>query len=362
MYRGYTMLTKTLVLPIAGKSERYGGFPKWQLRHPLGGIMLSKAIGGIYEQFDRVIVIMLEEQATPRAVEQIFNNFTDLFGDLIDPPVLEICRIEKSNNQPDTVFQGLQLANAKKPVGSFFVKDCDNYFQVEEISGNCVAYAYLEDYPEVEASNKSYIAFDDFDHISNIVEKKVISSKFCVGGYGFASYDTFIEAYRPSDKSDYHLSHLIYTSMLLDQRYTGIECKKYLDWGTRQDWEAYTRQFATLFVDLDGVLCFNSAPDYVPFHGDTAWMEKNIAYLKSLDQDKIKIWITTSRPNYMRDEIVHKLIQDNIPFEGLITGLPHAQRILVNDIRSSSDRSSAIAINCARDCDNHLAEELERIL
>ena len=47
------------------------------------------------------------------------------------------------------------------------------------------AYFDLNDMDDINARTKSYVDLDVNDVVTNIVEKKVISSTFSSGGYGF---------------------------------------------------------------------------------------------------------------------------------------------------------------------------------
>lgn len=321
--------------------------------------MLSASVHGIRSQFDRVVVVALSEHATLYAssIEQIMNN---LFEEFNFKP--EIYFIKETRNQPMTVVEGISQANVFKVIeGQIVVKDCDNYFSLpKEIKGNCVIYANLEDYQGIDAYNKSYISMNSLGVVTTIVEKQVISGSFCVG-YAFDDFQTILSAWKASSVEDYHMSHLIYNSMLkYSIDYIGVKCQDYLDWGTQQEWDRYTEQFGTIVLDIDGVLCYNSAPDYSPYHNETKWLEKNAEYLRRIDYRKLTIILTTSRPEYCRTETVDKLIDSNIPFDYLIMGLPHAKRILVND-RLPGSVDTAASFNLDRDVDGQLITALKSI-
>ena len=78
---------------------------------------------------------------------------------------------------------------------SFFIKDSDNYFKFEPINGNNIAYIKLDKIDLVNAGAKSYISINNFDEVEQIAEKKVISDKFCCGGYGCSSSTEFLKTY-----------------------------------------------------------------------------------------------------------------------------------------------------------------------
>ena len=95
--------------------------------------------------------------------------------------------------------------------GPIFIKDCDNYFLESRVSGNFVSTYDLNNMDLVRASNKSFVIVNDKGFLVNIVEKRVVSSEFNVGGYGFESASVFLHYYEKlSDHSDLYISHIIF--------------------------------------------------------------------------------------------------------------------------------------------------------
>lgn len=361
----------SLVLPIAGKSTRFNGKPKWLERHPHGGIMLSASIAGIVHLFDHVFIIALEEQLEEykEAVSQIEYGMK-LVGNLTNEDYTLI-KIKSSNSQPQTVYQGIGkhiLDNGLEDIGEFMVKDCDNYFEIDDffisLEDNFVVYAKLTDYPTVIPTNKSFITTaNNVKEIINIVEKRVVSDKFVVGGYGFSSFFDFSDAYLniPSSDNEAHMSHVVFQSMLDNVKFKAVECRSYLDWGTQDDWQRYCKEFATVFIDIDGVLFYNSAPDREPLHCTTDPMFDNIAFLRQLIlSDKVTAIFTTSRTEQYRYGTMRQLQELGLEPKHLIMNLPHAQRILINDTKNHID--TAHAINIQRDRDGDLQLHLKSIL
>jgi hypothetical protein len=76
---------------------------------------------------------------------------------------------------------------------------------------------------------------------------------------------------------------------------------------------------------------------------------KNIECLRKLFNDrKTHIIITTSRPEEFYNETVTELSRNKIPYDRLIMGLPHSQRIVINDFANSNKYPSCSAINIPR--------------
>ncbi len=82
----------------------------------------------------------------------------------------------------------------------YFIKDSDGFYRCDVEERNQVAYFDLNDMDDINARTKSYVDLDVNDVVTNIVEKKVISSTFSSGGYGLqmrkSSAKTFRKNYR----------------------------------------------------------------------------------------------------------------------------------------------------------------------
>jgi hypothetical protein len=136
--------------------------------------------------------------------------------------------------------------------------------------------------------------------------------------------------------------------------FKGIEVVEYEDWGTLEEWRKYTDSFATLFVDVDGVIVINENPlgkssDWSSFRPITP----NVEYLLELSKEGRKqIVFTTSRSEKHR-EILNKCLNDAgfISFS-LLMGLSHAKRYLVNDFAPTNRYPTAISINLPRNDEN----------
>ena len=101
-----------------------------------------------------------------------------------------------------------------------------------------------------------------------------------------------------------------------------------------------------MFVDIDGTLVKNSSHHFPPYIGSGEPLKDNIAALNELyDNGKARIILTTSRPERYRQTTCEELERKGIRFDQLVMGLPHSQRILINDFAKSNEYTSAEAIN-----------------
>lgn len=338
---------KTLILPVAGSSSRFPGMrPKWLLTMPDGKLMVEKAVENLdMSDYDKVVVVCraehLKEYLTDASLAAILEG--------IGHPEVEVCALQASTScQSETVAVALRQAGVE---GAFFVKDCDNKFHVRWGGGNEVAVVDLHKFGLVDAKSKSYVGVDGLGYITNIVEKEVISSYFCCGGYGFDSAEAFL-CHFDSIKSneEVYISHVIY-SMLMDgkESFRVNQAEHYVDWGTLREFRHYTRSFMTVFCDVDGVLLYNGSK-----FGKAGWRTEpiieNLAAIARLQSaGLLHLIITSSRPESEVQYLSERLAEFNVYPDHYVMALPHTQRILVNDYSLTNPFPAAMSVNLERD-------------
>lgn len=338
---------------MMGKSTRFPNLrPKWMLTHPTGGFMGTEALRGLnLDNFSTVYFITNKEhQDNYHFIDGFINELRNINTSIkIEFVLLE----EQTRSQPETVYECIKRMNITGPI---LVKDSDNYFEADiGDGGNLVCYFDLNDGNQFNARNKSYIQFDTNGFVNNIVEKKIISSTFSVGGYGFSSAEEFCTYF---DKlkhltSEIYMSNIIFQMLLSGHKFTGIKTANYEDWGTLEEWNRFKKTYRTLFVDLDGVLIENTSVHMRPFIGSGKPISKNINLLQNLHkQGRTKIIITTARPLSSKEETEWELQTNGIPYDMLIMELPHSQRIIINDFAKSNPYPSCTAVNLERNADN----------
>ena len=106
-------------------------------------------------------------------------------------------------------------------------------------------------------------------------------------------------------------------------------------------------------VDIDGTLVKNSSHYFPPYIGSGEPLQENIDILNELYYDgKVKIILTTSRPPRYKQVTCEELEAKGIAYDELVMGLPHSQRILINDFAKSNPYPSAASINMPRNKNN----------
>lgn len=351
---------KILLLPVAGQSARYPGMrPKWLLTMPNGKLMIEQSVSKINcKNFDKIYIIALKDHLDK------YVNYKNLLKSLkknISTKV-EIFSLNKETScQAETI---LEFLKQKKIKSSFLIKDCDNEFAIDEKIykkkdiQNSVYAIDIKSLELIDAKSKSYLEKDEYDLITNIVEKKIISDFFCCGAYGFRSPMEFIKnANLLLKKSkNVYISHIILNMILNGENFKYLEGTDYVSWGTVDEYRNWQKKSLTIFCDFDGCLVkngssiFRDSQKIIP-------LEKNLTALKNIQQKNfVELIITTSRPKNEINKIKILLNKYKIEYREIITGLKHARRILVNDFARTNPYPSSISINIERN-----SEELSGI-
>jgi len=322
------------------------------LSHPMTNrMMVTEAISGLnLDFFDHIYFICLQQH------EDKYQFMKGFVSELDDAGLREKSNIvllpEQTDSQSETVYTFLSGYDLD---GFVFIKDSDGFYRCDVEERNQVAYFDLNDMDDINARTKSYVDLDVNDVVTNIVEKKVISSTFSSGGYGFADAKEFCKTFEKLQDMDgeCYISHIIFEMMLSGSTFYGTKTTDFKDWGTLDAWNKYKSQYKCLFVDIDGTLITNSSHHFPPYTGSGEPIENNIDYIAELhEQGKAKIVLTTSRPERLRQLTIMELQTKGIPFDELVMGLPHCQRVIINDFARSNPYPSCKAINIPRNTDD----------
>jgi len=314
--------------------------------------MVTESILGLnLDFFDNIYFICLQEHEDKYQFMKGFVTELDKLG-LRDKSNIVLLP-EQTSSQSETVYTFLSGYDLD---GYIFIKDSDGFYRTE-ITEECnqVAYFDLNDMDDINARTKSYVELALNGTVVNIVEKKVISSTFSSGGYGFADAKKFCSTYEKLQnmEGECYISHVIWQMMLDTEVFHGLKTTDFKDWGTLSAWNKYKSQYKCLFVDIDGTLVTNSSLHFPPYVGSGEPLEENINYLADLhDGGKVKIILTTSRPEEYRTATLFELETKGIVFDQLIMGLPHCKRVVINDFARSNPYPSCEAINIPRNSDN----------
>ena len=346
---------KTLIVPMAGKSSRFPNTrPKWMLTHPGSGrfMAIESIMGMNLDFFDQIVFVCLEEHEKKYRFSNGFKEELEQNGIGQKSKILFLDR--RTSSQSETTYLALKQLGCD---GFVLVKDSDSFFKLDlDNNDNQVAYFNLDFSKQINPGSKSYIQMDSNGILTNIVEKKVVSSFFSVGGYGFESASEFCHTYEKINQlevsEEIYISHIIFEMILSGSIFKGKEVRQYKDWGTYEDWISYVRKYKCMFVDIDGVLFSNTSSHFSNL-GMGRPIDENIDMLNKLHSEgKTTIILTTSRSEKTRTLTENELRDKGVKYDRLIMGLPHCQRVIVNDFAQSNPYPSCVAINIERDSGN----------
>ena len=347
---------KNLIITAAGLSSRFEGLkPKWMLTHPKGNWMIVEALKNMdFDSVDKVYLGFLQEHVDRYDCYDAIHMCIKELG--IEDKTEVVLLDERTSNQPHTVYEVIKRADIK---GQIIIKEVDNRFKYNIEDGNFMCYYDLNKTTSINPSNKSYITIGDDGYISSLVEKQVISSTFGCGSYSFENSEDYCEYFEQmSDNKNLYLSDIIKQMINDGLKFKPVLVSDYIDWGTKEDWFKYVRQYKTLFVDLDGTLVESSGKYTKPYWGETDGIKENIDFLNRLyDTGKVYVIITTARSSSARDVTIKQLEREGIKYDNIIFDLFHANRTLINDYGTSNPYPTCDAVNIVRN-----SNELERFL
>jgi hypothetical protein len=340
-----------VIVPCAGKSSRFPDMrPKWMLNHPDGDMMVKKAIDGLNVAPKDVIITILKEHEEKY---DIIRGLKENIGEEITVVVLD----EQTKSAPETVYLTLKRAEVKE---SFLVKDSDCAWITPKIEEDFsyVSYSDIQDYEEINPGNKSYIRLNEQNIITEMVEKKVISRFFSLGGYFFKSPESFISSFEKlnakNNSAELYISHII-EDLIINKKdiFFGKKVDSYFDFGTWEQWSKYRSKFKIYFFDIDGILFQNAAQYFKPRWEDSEPIEENLAIIKKLSANQYnQLFFVTARPEKYRKMTERKLKELGINYSDLIMGCFHAKRIIVNDFSNTTGYPTCEAINILRNSED----------
>lgn len=310
-----------VIIPCAGLSTRYPGMlPKYVISCHDGKMMLQNIVSQYLDKF-RVFVTVLKEHDDQY---NVIKRLRYIFGDKINITVMN----ERTKGSADTVYQTIKQNNI---TGSFLVRDCDSFFDHDIDTTNNIIYCTHID-GNSKLSQKSYVEFNEQGIISSIAEKKIISEYFCVGGYQFASAQSFIEAYEKIDyySKEIYLSTVVSNMLDGNQIFLKKDVRDYIDLNDLEQFDKYNDK-PTYFSDIDGVICkAQSRYDENPFQQYEP-IQDNVDALLEEQKRGCRFVFTTARCEKFYTETHNMLSALGFKNFKLLMEMTRSKRIVIND-------------------------------
>jgi hypothetical protein len=340
------MAHRTLILPCAGRSSRYPGVrPKWMLTLPEGEIALQRAAASLSEdEYGRIVIAVRADHEERYGCRALLGR---VFGD-VDVVVLP----HETRGPAHTVAQTIARADV---TGAIAIKDADSFFNPSPLPDTSfVSVSDVRRSPQMtNVGAKSFAVINGEGLIVDMVEKSLASNHVCVGLYGFADADRFVETFdavaRANKDGEIFVSHVISRAIR-----DGLVVKPHtvdglIDVGTLDDWRRYTRARGTIVTDIDGVVFRNHSRYFAPLWDEPDEpIAENIATLRAWEDGGAQIVFMTARPEEHRARTESALRQNGLTPHALIMDCRHGRRFLVNDHAGTNPAPSAVAINLER--------------
>ncbi|MDC0161636.1 hypothetical protein OAI94_00315 [bacterium] len=338
----------TLILPVAGKSERFGKkIPKWLLATPNNNLMISESISKLDVSLVKEIILICIKDHIKKFIS-IENIKKSIQSNLKRKVKIRVCVLNKIlSSQAHTISAGIKKMNINGPI---FIKDCDNYFEYKIRKGNIVNVLNLNNANLVLAKNKSYIEIDKKRIVLRIIEKKVISDLFCTGGYGFESGKTFLETFNKIYKEnnnigEIYVSHVIQKMILENHKFEAEEVENYIDFGTYDEWKKYTDKFISIITEVDGIF-FKKGSKYLNNKWSYEIIKNNMETLLEINKNKkLNFTIITNRPKSHKNKIERIFNSWGIKINNFISDQPLMTSITIRDFDPKNTYGKSISIN-----------------
>ena len=344
-------MSKTLLLPCAGKSVRYPGVrPKWMLTLPDGQLALARAVNSVCREFyTRTVVAIRRDHEERYAATSLVKRALG--------PNTEVLVLDHDTRGPaDTVAEMIQRSRVS---GAFAAKDADSFFDaVPSPAPGFVALCDVRLTPQMSnIGGKSFAVVNDNGLVVGMVEKSLASNYVSVGLYGFPSTDIYTETFRAlsnaHESGEIFVSHVMNRAIVNGLVVAPLFVSNLVDVGTAEDWRRYVRTRGSIFTDLDGVVFQNHSAYFAPFWSDEDIpIKENVATLRTWRDQGAQLVFITARPDAYRHKTEQALQNLGLNPHALIMDCRHGRRFLINDHAASNPYPAAVGISIERDSPN----------
>ena len=340
-------MSRTLLLPCAGKSTRYPGTrPKWMLTLPEGDLALARAAASLPSTaYERIIIAVRGEHEARYQATALLRR---VFGENVEVLVLD----RDTRGPAETVAEMIRRANV---TGAFVVKDADSFYDPAPLpDGSFVALSDVRQSPHMaNVGAKSFAVINENNLVVEMVEKSLASNFVSVGLYGFADAASYLELFdglaAVVNGPEVFVSHVMNRGIIAGMMVSPLIVSGLIDVGTLEDWRRHVRPRGTIVTDLDGVVFENHSRYFPPYWTDAdKAIEANVAALRRWQEDGAQLIFMTARPEAFRQKTEQTLRDLGLKAHALIMDCRHGRRFLVNDHAPSNPYPAAVAISTER--------------
>jgi hypothetical protein len=228
-----------IIVPAAGLSTRFPDMPpKYLLKDDTGTRMIENAVRPYIGRGDMYVGVLQEHDEKYDSRRAIIEISTI-------SQVIPIVFSDRTKGPAHTVYNILKEIDRWLDDGAFLIKDCDSFFDHIIIKGNYVCTTTVQEHETLRRlASKSFVQVNDQGLITDIIEKKVVSDTFCVGGYKFEKRSEYMEAYEAIEQyssDEIFVSHVIQYMINQGKQFFTQSVFDYVDVGTIDEWNDYLR-------------------------------------------------------------------------------------------------------------------------
>ena len=337
----------TVIFPMAGKGERFGGTFKPFLEVSEGTTFIEEAFKPFrgLENLSRVVFVYLREQEEQY---NIHSQLKLLFGDVS----FEVCVLDCETNGPaETISNALESISLTGPV---FVADCDTSVDIQPIllflSENNVDCALPLWRLETEEIHKwSVASVVEGGRVTGITEKQIPDSpgEFfgVIGCYFFKDARVLCGSYCKN------ISEIIANLIREGSSVFGLKVSTAAFFGDPERLEEFQNKYdsrpPTIFCDIDGTIITH---EDTPLMSGIQLLDGALEKLLSWKKRGGQIILVTARSKVNERYLKKELDRHKVPYDKLIAGVTSGPRIVINDRKPSmSLNESALSFEVERD-------------
>ena len=297
---------------------------------------------------DSAIIVTLQSYVSANTQRELITAAERVLG----CPVRLVLLSEPTSSMVDTIVAGISEMPEDGPI---VIKDTDNNVQIFEgqvnSDENFIVSADLRIFDNVPAANKSFVEFDSFGMLSNIIEKRITSSFINTGLMGFASASQFLVANSGIQSSgERYVSDVIRNMLQSGSAFRVLSAKRYEDWGTHKEWIKTREAYANLVVSLEGVVFSASGEDSLT--RELIPLSRNIQILKKLlSQKNLTLTFMSSRRETERPMLEKQLLLVGFEEFDLLLNMYSAKSFIISAYSPQDPFPNVLHVGVPQDTD-----------
>lgn len=356
-------MSVTLIIPAASDLTIVGStgerLPVWLATRPDAVLTLCSVIQDLdLSAVGRIVIVVKRSHVDKFCKGKIDRITTAIVQNCPAVKANQLHFVQLEHDTNDAVETVCAAIDVLKITGPIYIKDCDGASPIKVTGENSVAVYRVSTATGNAVHNLPSKSFAETcgNIITNIKEKHIISDTICVGGYGFDSAATFVEAVAAVRSArDEHdsmataqrdecgnrvfVSHIVF-HLIVSKGVVFVSqfVDRLEDWKSESGWRAFCATYRNVMVLFEGILAKRKDPADVTSELSTASpveqaFEPNTDVVQQLQKlhksGRVRLTILSTRSADGRAELEALLRRWNVPFDAVLTSQFHVDNTLV---------------------------------